>query len=142
MLSKCPPLGHHVNVVCAHASTVAPDKEGIPRRDVIPEAGAPKVVVALSLEDWHNLGSSGAQTGYLNEHIHDGLGGESGDCSAAEVLDAPDEPWRNTGAQTRGFALKQIGPARIIRRDADILAGCSLHTLFNSAQLTETPAVA
>jgi hypothetical protein len=142
MLSKGSPPGHHVNVVCANASTVAPDKEDVPWRDVIPEARAPKVVVAMSLEDGHNLGSSGAKTGHLNEHVHDGLGGESGDCSAAEVLDAPDKPWRNTGAQTRGFALKQIGPARIIRRDADILAGCSLHTLFNSSQLTETPAVA
>jgi len=85
---ECPPTGHHVDVVRADAPVVAPDEECIPRRDVIAEARAPKVFVALRFEDGGNLSSGGAEAGHLNQHIHNRLGGESRNGGAAEVFDA------------------------------------------------------
>jgi len=87
---ECPPTGHHVDVVRADAPVVAPDEECIPRRDVIAEARAPKVFVALRLENGRNLSSGGAEAGYLNQHIHNRLGSESRNGGAAEVFDAAD----------------------------------------------------
>jgi hypothetical protein len=48
VLQEGPPPRYHVDVVCSDAPVVAPDEKSIPRGHVISEAGAPKVIVALS----------------------------------------------------------------------------------------------
>jgi hypothetical protein len=73
----------------ADAPLVPPDKKRIPRRNVISEAGAPEVVVALTPKDRSNPASGSSEASHLNEHVHNRLCGESRDSSAPKCSMCP-----------------------------------------------------
>ena len=127
---------HHVNVVRAHALAVAFDEKGIPRRNVVAEAGAPEVVVILRLENRRNFDARSPEAGHLYEHVHDGFGSESGHRGAAEVLDAPDKSNRQATAKVLRLSPEQIGPVRVVWRDTDFLANGALYAILKGIHFT------
>src|SRR5262249_32149846 len=58
----------------------------------------------------------------LDEHVNDGLGSESGDRRAAEMLDAADEIAGETRSQMRRLVAEHLRPARIVGSDLNPLA--------------------
>ena len=132
MLPKRAPASDHVDVVGARAALVAPDEERIPRRNIVSEARTPEVVVALRVQNGRNLGTGGSEGANLHEQVDDGLGGESGNSRAAEVLDAANESGGKAGAQMLGLPVEELGPAGIVRDNGYILAHGSLHTFLKS----------
>src|SRR4030095_14888974 len=130
MLGERLPTGHHVNVMRPDAPPVALDEEGIPRWNVVAEARTPEILVALSLKNGRNLRPGGAKAGHLNQNVHDRLRRQSGNGGAAKVLNTTDESCGKTRTEGHRLALERIGPAWIVRLDADILADCSLDALL------------
>lgn len=103
-----------------------------------PKLGRQKYLVALRLEDRGNLASGCPEAGYLNQHVHNRLGGQSRNGGAAEVLNAQDECRRHRGAQMVRLAPEQLWPTWIVRHNADVLAHGSLHALLVGRHFTKT----
>jgi hypothetical protein len=100
---KAAPTRNHVNVVCANPVLVALDEPGIPRRAIVSGRRPPEVVIALRLKNGSYLGSSSHQTGDLEQHVHDRLGGQTRDGRTTKVFDTSDEPFGKTSEQMLSF---------------------------------------
>jgi hypothetical protein len=110
MLPKYAVPSNHVDVVGADTTRGPLDEKSIPRWNVVAEGGTPEVVIALRLEKWRSLEASGTKTGDLQEHIHNGLGGETRHGCAAKMFDAPDQSFGEEGAQVVGFLTEKFRP--------------------------------
>src|SRR5688572_21928124 len=47
--------------------------------------------------------------------VDDWLGGKPRHCSTSDVLNTPDEPWREHSVQELAFCLEPLGPGWVIR---------------------------
>src|SRR5688572_2133415 len=96
--------------------------------------GAPKVIVAVGLQQRHDLFLRFRETTDLNQHVDDGFGGETWHGGAAKMLNPFDYCLGQRGPKKLRFSRKHLRPVWIVRRQRNFFAQCVRDALLKAFQ--------